>query len=114
MYKRQAQIRADYGQRVYDFRLSYQGDGRDGTVTIIEPESVSGAQLEIEDGESSLSYDGARVYTGQLLPDGLSPADALPAMISAFREGMASQVSSEDWEGTGCVMAVFTLSDRCV
>ena len=106
-----ASVRADYGEHVYDFRLNYQGDSENGTITIIEPESVAGAQLDIEDGSTSISYDGARIYTGEILPDGLSPADCLPAMLSAFREGMAFEVSSEDWEGTSCLRAAFTLSD---
>ena len=106
-----ASITADYGQRVYNFRLNYESDGENGLITVLEPESIAGAAVEIVDSASTLTFQGARVYTGEILPDGLSPVDSLPAMVSACRQGLATQVFREDWENTACLCAVFIISE---
>ena len=41
-YSLQAQVNADYGQRVYDFTLSVTSDGEETTVVIREPGMLAG------------------------------------------------------------------------
>ena len=62
-YSLQAQVNADYGQRVYDFTLSVTNDGEEG----------------------ALEYDDLSLETGFLDGESLSPVSALPTLMEAAR-----------------------------
>ena len=42
-----ADVRADYGDRCYEYSLSYTGDGKSGEVSILSPEEISGISASI-------------------------------------------------------------------
>lgn len=105
-------IRADYGQRVFDFGVTYSGSAGKGTLTVTEPEIIAGVAVDISDGGATLEYDGAEVYTGEILPDGLSPVDAPPMLLKAWSEGLITETVSEDWEGSDCLAALFRIDER--
>lgn len=84
-YSLQAQVNADYGQRVYDFTLSVTWDGTETAVTIREPEMLSGVTARITGDEGTLEYEDLSLETGFLDDDGLSPVSALPALMEAAR-----------------------------
>ena len=44
-----AELTADYGDRRYDYSLSYTGDGKSGEVSILSPETVSGISAQIDE-----------------------------------------------------------------
>ncbi|NCE64009.1 hypothetical protein D1159_05260 [Pseudoflavonifractor sp. 524-17] len=92
----QAEIIADYGQRVYQYALDVDW-AREGvsTLTITAPEEVAGVTARLQTGETALEYDGVRVETGPLNPEGLSPMDAVPALFTAAREGFLAQCTLE-------------------
>lgn len=79
-----ARVEADYGERIWSFLLALDGD----TVTILEPESVSGVTARIGEDGVTLAYDGAEVFTGELTAGGLSPAQALPLMLRSWGGGL--------------------------
>lgn len=84
-YSLQAQVNADYGQRVYDFTLSVTWDGEETTVVIREPEMLAGVTARITGDEGTLEYEDLSLETGFLDEDGLSPVSALPALMEAAR-----------------------------
>ena len=84
-YSLQAQVNADYGQRVYDFTLSVTWDGEETTVAIREPEMLAGVTARITGDEGTLEYEDLSLETGFLDDDGLSPVSALPALMEAAR-----------------------------
>ena len=84
-YSLQAQVNADYGQRVYDFTLSVTWDGEETTVVIREPEMLSGVTARITGKEGALEYEDLSLETGFLDEEGLSPVSALPALMEAAR-----------------------------
>ena len=84
-YSLQAQVNADYGQRVYDFTLSVTWDGEETTVAIREPEMLAGVTARITGEEGTLEYEDLSLETGFLDEDGLSPVSALPALMEAAR-----------------------------
>ena len=83
----QAEVTADYGQRVYGYSVDIKGDLTSGTMTVTEPENIAGTVLTWTDGKTELEYDGAVLDTGALSKSGLSPADAMPAVLTACRNG---------------------------
>lgn len=95
-----ASVTADYGLRVYDYALdfTYQREGE--TVLILTaPEDVAGVTATIAQGETGLEFDGVAVETGPVDPSGLSPLDAIPALLRYAREGYVAECALEGEEG---------------
>lgn len=89
-------LTADYGARVYTYGvdLNWQKEG-DTLLTITAPENVAGASVRITKGETWLEFDGARIETGPLSDQGLSPVDAVPALLTCAREGFMAECVEE-------------------
>ncbi len=107
-----ADLRADYGDRVYDYRVRFEGNSDEGTVCILEPECVAGAAVRFGADGTALGFDGADVYTGELLPEGLSPVDTLPMMVNAWREGLITETVRERSGDAECLASVFMISEE--
>ena len=106
----QMDVTADYGQRVYEYTVSFTGSKEEGTVlTILAPEEAAGITAEAKDGQTWLDYDGVRLETGPLDPDGLSPMDALPALMEALETGSVTETGAEN-DGTRDILLV-TIGD---
>ena len=92
----QMDVTADYGQRVYEYTVSFTGSREEGTVlTILAPEEAAGITAEAKEGRTWLDYDGVRLETGPLDPQGLSPMDALPALLTELETGTVAEVGTE-------------------
>ena len=91
-----AEIRADYGQRVYDYTLDFtwQKEG-DMVLTITQPEEVAGVTAVLRQGETMLEYEDVRLETGPISPEGFSPVDSLPVLLEYIRTGSITQCGSE-------------------
>jgi len=95
-----ADLTADYGQRVYIYGLDFTWKQEGETVlTLTAPEDVAGVTARIAAGETALEFGGTMVETGPLDSSGLSPIDALPALLAYAREGFAAECVLEDWDG---------------
>lgn len=92
-------ITADYGQRVYEYVLdvSWQKDG-ETVLTVVAPEKIAGVTARIKAGSARLEYDGASVETGMLSADGLSPMEAVPAILEYIVSGYIAEC---DFEAVG-------------
>ena len=95
----QAEITADYGQRVYGYTVDLTVQGGSGVMTVKEPENLAGTVLTWSDGETKLAFDGAELDTGALSDSGLSPADAMPAILTACQGGEIVDCCMEEQEG---------------
>ena len=104
-------LSANYGEKVYDYRISFDLSENGGTLEILEPEEISGVIATVSDGGATLSFDGAEVYSGEILPDGLSPLSAIPVITNAWRTGLVIESVKESIDGTGCASITFRISD---
>lgn len=95
----QAEITADYGQRVYGYTVDLTVKGGSGVMTVKEPENLAGTVLTWSDGETQLAFDGAELDTGTLSDSGLSPADAMPTILTACQGGEIVDCCMEEQEG---------------
>ena len=94
-----AELTADYGQRVYNYGIDFTWKREGETLlTLTAPENVAGTTAHISAGETALEYDGAMLETGPLNPAGLSPVDAIPALLSYVREGFIAECALEGTE----------------
>ncbi len=105
-----SRVRADYGERVYDFLLRYEGTGEGGTLTVEEPLELAGVEAVIEKEGVALRYDGFLLDTGSILGQ-LSPLEAFPLLVSCWRSGCVTGCWRENWEGESCLTAQFDLTE---
>ncbi len=104
-----ASVRADYGLRVYDFVLRYEGDGESGTLTVEEPALIRGVEATLGKEGVRLEYDGALLDTGAILA-GLSPLEAFPLLLRAWDSGCVTDCWKETWQGEACLTAEIDLT----
>lgn len=95
----QAQVTADYGDKVYQYDVAVAGDLKSGTLEVKAPESIAGASFSWSDGGGSVAYDGVSLETGGLSPDGLSPTDAMPVILTALTAGKQLAAGKETLAG---------------
>lgn len=87
---------ADYGARVYEYTLSvsWQKNG-ETLLTVLAPENIAGITARLESGSVSLEYDGASLETGMLSAEGLSPMEAVPAILDYILTGYIAECDLE-------------------
>jgi hypothetical protein len=88
-------VKADYGDRVYDFSFKYSGDAEKGGIEITAPESIAGLKADVSVSGGTLKFDSAVLDMGAVTMDGLSPAEALPVLISQWQSGYISGCNYE-------------------
>ena len=94
---------AQYGEP-WDAVLTcaYVPDG-ETVVEVVSPETIAGAKV-IFDGDSRfLQADGKRLNAGSVSAEALSPADALPRLVDALRDGWLLEENAEDWNNVPCL-----------
>lgn len=93
------EITADYGQRVYSYGIDFTW-AREGETKLVltSPHNVAGTTARIAAGETALEYDGVMMETGALDSAGLTPMDALPALLAYAQDGYLAECVTESWE----------------
>lgn len=104
-------LKADYGDRVYEYTLKYTGDTNSGELEVMEPEIIAGLKAEVSNSDVSLKYDGAVLDTGAITEDGMTPIEAIPTMINAWKSGYISECYTEKLDETNTLVIVIDLSE---
>jgi hypothetical protein len=94
-----AEITADYGERVYEYTVTIEGTQKAGKLTVEKPENIAGTVLGWSDGSTTLTSEDVTLETGPLTESGLSPADAVPLLLSACAEGTLIEYQSPGDDG---------------
>ncbi len=105
-----AEITADYGDRVYEYKLAYSGNGTAGELPVFEPLNIKGLVVRIDGNDIVLKYDGVILDTGAFSSGGVSPVEAFPLMISAWQNGYIAGNYTEKFGETECVVAEIDLT----
>ncbi len=103
-FRLRAELRADYGDRVYDYRLTYTGNGESGVLQIEEPLELKDIRVELEEGHVRLRYGDLMLDTGALAGEE-NPVQAFPLMIRTWLRGSAAECWQERLYGEDCVAA---------
>lgn len=106
-----AELTANYSSRAYSFSVKYEEDDGGGTVTVLEPESIAGISARIGEDGVTLIFDGAEVFTGEVTEDGLSPVDALPVIVKAWREGAVTGTEYVKSDGAERLSVSYRITD---
>ena len=105
-----AAIRADYGDRIYDYVLRYSGGPDGGVITVEEPEMIAGVGVELGETGVTLRWDGAELDTGAVLGD-LSPVQAFPMLLKCWQSAPVLECWEEAHGGLPCLTAELDLSE---
>ncbi len=91
-----AQITADYGEEIYSFSVSCQGDSQGNlTFTVVQPESIAGITGVIANDTGRLTFDDAAL-TFPLLADGqVTPVSAPWLLLKTLRGGYLTAAGME-------------------
>jgi hypothetical protein len=72
---------------------------------------ISGLTAQYDKGEVTLMYDGAVLDTGALVGGAVSPLQAFPMMIEAWKTGYVSDCWNESRDGVKCTAAEIIVSE---
>jgi len=89
-------VRADYGERVYDFTLdaAWEKDG-ETVLTVVEPELIAGITARVGKEGAVLEYDGMSLSTGAVSEEGMDPLEAVPFLMEQLTAGYMASCSYE-------------------
>ena len=77
------EVKADYGQRVYEYTVTFSGTEEEGlSLVITAPEEAAGITATVAQGQTFLTFDGVHL-------------DALPAFLTAMESGYIAETNSE-------------------
>lgn len=94
-----ADVTADYGQRICQYKLDVSVTEEETSLVITEPEIVAGITARIRGKEGLLEYDGISVETGPLNDEGLTPVSAIPALMEAVRSAYMTSCMLDEESG---------------
>ncbi len=80
-------VRADYGDKIFDFKITCTETPDETAVEIKEPEEIAGVRAVCTEEGYELEFDGAVMTTGAVTRNGLSPMEALPCLIDCWQDG---------------------------
>jgi len=108
-----ANVSADYGDKVFEYKLKFVGDLQSGTVKVLKPENIAGltAEVSILSETVKLIYDGAELDTGNFENLKISPVSALPNMLALWQNGYVSECILETVNGEECIMISYQPED---
>lgn len=107
-----ADITADYGESVYEFKVSFAASDGEYELEIIEPENIRGLRAKTKNGSMKLEYDGAELDTGTILSEGVSPVDALPLALEAWRSGYIIESIIDELDGEASIKTTIIVSEK--
>lgn len=91
-----AQVTADYGDRLYSFSMDCQGDSQgDLCFTVTQPESIAGISGSIRNARGVLTFDDTTLEFPLLADDSLTPVSAPWILLKTLRSGYITSVGTE-------------------
>ena len=92
-----AKITADYGDKLYVFAMTCQGDSRGNlTFTVTEPESIAGITGVISQDGGKLTFDDTALAFPLMADDQLTPVSAPWIFLKTLRGGYLASANMEE------------------
>lgn len=91
-----AEITADYGDKIYTFSMACQGDSQgDMTFTVTAPETISGIAGNITDDGGKLTFDDTALQFDLMADDQVTPVSAPWILLKTLRSGYLTSACME-------------------
>ena len=103
-----ADVRCDRENEVenYTLQCDWNADGS-ARVEVLAPETLVGIAAEFNGDDLSLHYDDMSLAAGPVSSQELTPAQILPMVVDAIREGYILEKGTESIDGEECLCLVF-------
>lgn len=106
-----ADITADYGDKVFEFKITCTKTEDETAVEIKEPETLRGIRAVSTDESYELQYDGTVMTTGTMTQNGLSPSNALLFLLEQWQTGFVTGAVRERYGEIYTIAAETKVSD---
>lgn len=91
-----AEITADYGDKLYQFSMACQGDAQGNmTFTVTAPETIAGITGKIAQGEGRLTFDDAALQFDLMADGQVTPVSAPWILLKTLRSGCLTAAGVE-------------------
>ena len=77
--------------------------GDECTVEVLSPESIAGVRAVFSDTDWHLEYEDMVLNAGPLSQEQISPAECLPRLMQALRDGWLLEENKEAWNEIPCL-----------
>ena len=77
--------------------------GDESTVEVLSPESIAGVRAVFSDTDWHLEYEDMVLNAGPLSQEQISPAECLPRLMQALRDGWLLEENKEAWNEIPCL-----------
>ncbi len=92
----QAEITADYGDKLQTFAMSCEGDKQGAmTFAVTAPETITGITGNISEGRGQLTFDDTALYFDLLTDEQLSPVSAPWIFLKTLRSGYLTSAGKD-------------------
>ncbi len=92
-----ADITADYGDKIYTFSMYCQGDSKgDLHFTVTTPETIAGITGNLSDSGGKLTFDDTALSFALLTDDQLSPVSAPWILLKTLRSGYITSAGTDE------------------
>lgn len=92
-----AAITADYGDKVYTFSMTCQGDAQGNlSFMVTEPESIFGITGTVSDTGGKLTFDNAALQFDLMADDQVTPISAPWILLKTLRSGYLTSACTEE------------------
>ena len=92
-----AEITADYGDKLYQFSMACQGDAQGNmTFTVTAPETIAGITGRIAQGEGRLTFDDAALQFDLMADGQVTPVSAPWILLKTLRGGCLTAAGLEE------------------
>jgi len=93
----QAEIYADYGDKIYTFTVDCSADALGNlSFTVVEPESIQGICGSVSESGGHLTYDGMMLAVPMLADEQLTPVSAPWVMLHSLRSGYVKSAGTTE------------------
>lgn len=91
-----AEITADYGDKLYQFSMACQGDAQGNiTFTVTAPETIAGITGKIAQSEGQLTFDDAALQFDLMADGQVTPVSAPWILLKTLRSGCLTAAGVE-------------------
>lgn len=98
-FSAEATVATDCEGRIYEYQAAFSGTLTSGAMTVTAPEELAGCSITWDENGLVLDWEQVELDTGTLNQDGLTPVDAMAAILTCCTEGLLVECSQEA-EGT--------------
>lgn len=91
-----AKITADYGDKLFEFTLSCQGDAAGNVAfAVAEPETIAGITGKVAESGGTLTFDGTALAFPHMADDQITPVMAPWVLLRSLRSGYLTSAGTE-------------------